>query len=1004
MAVGDKTESCLLKKRQDLITLVNHIRSLGIDEDSEATNIVLSRLLAEVRRGEVDQMRQHILSCPGISSSSAALHTALPALEEALDHINKNGDKLQSSLMSSAALMNSFDGSSSGSSNDRYKYIPRALGHNDSVGISSHDTDSGSTTSSVSELEVDQTKMDVPAIKKLKIHKSGKSKAAKKKATSSESGTDGSIIGRILGFILRFTVMDAPLAMTCLFLVTSYSAQSIYNTYYVPIMEALTWDDQRKIDEYTNYMRQCDASDVSTLNPDDFIVDPNSTSPQEAVEMTNKHGMTIFPNVVSPETAAAMRDFVLKKNHALTEEEAIWLIANKNRWSFAIGAEDDPSVPPVLREIATNPSFIKTIELLMGEDPAMVELTSITSAYGATNQNWHSDNDFTSSQMHHARSFVPMYSLFVPLQDTTTEMGATSACPGTHLCAVDDGLSELCDGYNFQVSDSRGRLAKKEEDHTWKTGDGYLMNLNTYHRGPGHTDPKGTERVMLIMTISPRPQGPKFETRQISLGTSYSCRWDMWGMTMKDLAIIDTIKGFPWKQLRTLGIYKPMGPHRNKAVLWGWDYLTVVCSRIVNEQFGFRFDDLESFIKGIKKRGKFVTYLFGYMPTDEDISDAEVWPDYFRNTLKRCIEAGQVLFGVTCVFYLIASLFQRKKTTSIVRGVKISSTIVFLGALYLHLISRTPWAKDITSGALKRVPFEPPANTPIGEVTLPVQSDILFSTRVNEPYLAGHNLIYNHQPGNSLYNEFILNNTLHRETPGVIVKDSIRMIREEMQKSHARFLEQNIFGDWEKMKDEDIISLIQRDLVTNGNPILKVLDQEMHFLASESNHGLHRGTAMALKHAPANLMELENALFGIKLPSDTPRTEKLLARLYKPSSKSLRSSKKSKPDKKVKVQHYKVGDSVEGYFQDDGWFKGKITRVLKRKFEILFDDGDEQILPVKKVRRFEHLAVGEMVAFSGEEGDVGVTVKHIFADGRITIMTRDRQEHQVHITEIHRIR
>ena len=130
----------------------------------------------------------------------------------------------------------------------------------------------------------------------------------------------------------------------------------------------------------------------------------------------------------------------------------------------------------------------------------------------------------------------------------------------------------------------------------------------------------------------------------------------------------------------------------------------------------------------------------------------------------------------------------------------------------------------------------------------------------------------------------------------------------------------------------------------------------------------------------------------------------MTTKAYRPSSKSLRSSKKSKPDKKVKVQHYKVGDSVEGYFQDDGWFKGKITRVLKRKFEILFDDGDEQILPVKKVRRFEHLAVGEMVAFSGEEGDIGVTVKHIFADGRIKIMTKDRQEHQVHITEIHRIR
>ena len=52
------------------------------------------------------------------------------------------------------------------------------------------------------------------------------------------------------------------------------------------------------------------------------------------------------------------------------------------------------------------------------------------SAYGAGDQHWHADNDFQGSQMHFARSFVPMYSLFIPLQDTTAKMGATSACPG----------------------------------------------------------------------------------------------------------------------------------------------------------------------------------------------------------------------------------------------------------------------------------------------------------------------------------------------------------------------------------------------------------------------------------------------------------------------------------------------------------------------------------------------------------------------------------------------
>jgi hypothetical protein len=392
------TESSLAKKRKDLVNLINHIRSLNIDEDSEATNVVLSRLLAEVRRGEVEQMRNHILSCPGLSPKSPALATALPALEEALEHINKNSDKLQTALMSSASLLNSFPGENDGS-------IPQDQSHDLLLDLSND-------SSSMSDIEVDQGDATVTA-------KTNTGKNRKKKKNS------GSKVGYVIGNLLRCAFLDLPLATTCLFLVASYCAQHIFFTYYVPIMQSVEWTDERRSEEFTNYMRKCDGSDVSTLNVDDFIVDPKSTTPEDAVEMTNRHGMSIFPNLLTPETASAMREYVLRKNYALMEDEAIWLISNKNRWSFAIGADDDPSVPPVLQEIATSESFQKSIELLMGEDPAMVEFTAITSAYGAGDQHWHADNDYTGSSMHYARSFVPMYSLFVPLQDTTAAMGAT---------------------------------------------------------------------------------------------------------------------------------------------------------------------------------------------------------------------------------------------------------------------------------------------------------------------------------------------------------------------------------------------------------------------------------------------------------------------------------------------------------------------------------------------------------------------------------------------------
>ena len=181
-----------------------------------------------------------------------------------------------------------------------------------------------------------------------------------------------------------------------------------------------------------------------------------------------------------------MRDFVIRRNNNLTNDDAIPLISQEHRWSFPIGGNDDPSVPPVLREIATNAMLQSSLNLLLGDDPAVVEFTAITSTFGAGDQHWHADTDFDASDVHFSRSFVPMYSLFIPLQDTTSLMGATSACPGTHLCGDPSYLSNVCDKLNFQINDSRGRLAVEDNDHVWKMGDGFLMHLNTYHRGEFH--------------------------------------------------------------------------------------------------------------------------------------------------------------------------------------------------------------------------------------------------------------------------------------------------------------------------------------------------------------------------------------------------------------------------------------------------------------------------------------------------------------------------------------
>ena len=96
--------------------------------------------------------------------------------------------------------------------------------------------------------------------------------------------------------------------------------------------------------------------------------------------------------------------------------------------------------------------------------------------------------------------------LIIQLQNTTKEMGATGACPGTHYCSGGSEM-EMCGQEGFQLVN--------EEGH-WATGDALLMNMNSFHRGSAHTDPDALDRVIpianqvqieqrVILRISPQP-------------------------------------------------------------------------------------------------------------------------------------------------------------------------------------------------------------------------------------------------------------------------------------------------------------------------------------------------------------------------------------------------------------------------------------------------------------------------------------------------------------------
>lgn len=933
------------KKRRDLDIMIGHMKkSNNVGDPYSASNKVVSKLINEVNKMEAEAMRAYILQCPGLSRDSPAIATALDAIECAERMI-------QCERLQQHQLIDTSPAPSLGYSLASPKSLFSESKEGYDVDVDTH----REKDIKEDDIRVDLTPPNVRPSKLLRI-----------------------------AIILRSIFIDTPLALLFFTLVFTASASHMYRVYYDPLIDAFSWYDRndRMDSEYTYYNRACHASDISSSSVDDFIIDPDTSTPQEAVDITNKHGMSIFPKILTPSTASKMRDFIMRRNDELTDDDAIPLISQEHRWSFPIGGDDDPAVPPILREIATNVLLQSSLDLLLGEDPAMVEFTAITSAYGAGDQHWHSDTDYSASDVHFARSFVPIYSLFIPLQDTTSRMGATSACPGTHLCGDETYLEDLCDKLNFQVNDTRGRLAVKEEDHVWKMGDGFLMHLNTYHRGPGHTDPNGAARVMLIMSISPRPEGPHFDRKLLSLGTSYSNRWDMWGITMKDLLNIERTMALPWKMLRFLGIYKPKGTN------WGWDYLTSVCARLLNDQMGYRNEELVWFTEMVSRKHILLKHMIGQLPI-KTVTE-EGWREYFDETFERCVLVTLIAYGVSASLYILFGSIFGGGITTICRIFKLNALIGIPFLLMLHHVSITPWGQDILTGRIHESPFvKLDGSTSIthelmseGSTTIPLAKDILIASRYNSDQLAGYYSILDHQPGNTYLSQMVADRSgdyLHS-----ILSVAVDQIITKSKKDSRRFLLQNGNGDWSILSPTQTTTFVETALLTKNNPRLMLIKKELAILLSICKHGRKRNTAMFKKHTQIMLLSLEQSLFthkDIPLKAQT-NFNSYQQHLFIPLTKP--SLKRNLKETFGQTSSFSIGDHVEGEF--DGWYSGRIINIRGRYGTVLYDDGNKEKELLERLRPFVGYRQGEIVV--ADDGMIG-KIHALNARGTVTLKLDD---------------
>ena len=294
---------------------------------------------------------------------------------------------------------------------------------------------------------------------------------------------------------------------------------------------------------------------------------------------------------------------------------------------------------------------------------------------------------FCLAVIHNSIGYAVACSLFIPLQDTTASMGQTGICPGTHYCtSVQD----------FEIGCKQIVSGKRRDNNQmlWLAGDAVLMNQNTFHRGTKHTDKKGGDRVIIVITFTSRPRFPygkiqqqrplsaplpsklsskqtkrpngnrtissvdakNFpiqswedeikknmypESRVLSLGTPLTS----FGHTLYDMKDSPSSKSTVLNFLRYFGIYK------SPEARWGWSYINSVFSRISAESHKFKREDLSGWLSSqknfIKRNRNSPRYALRFR------SQITEW--YLRNViLGRVPPEKNEKYGVYDVFILFS--------------------------------------------------------------------------------------------------------------------------------------------------------------------------------------------------------------------------------------------------------------------------------------------------------------------------------------------------------------
>jgi len=214
------------------------------------------------------------------------------------------------------------------------------------------------------------------------------------KRASTEPKNANSALRVGFGMMMRIIFLDLPLILSFGLYIATVALERIGTDFLIPQLELQRFTPEKAEIDLTYYHRICDASDLTANDTADFVFENDHMQTSDAVNLMLTHGVAAFPNLLSAETAHQLREFILHENKV--SKDLIYVIENQNRWSFPITVDQHPSVSTALEEILNKQHLVDALEAIVGKDPAVIEFTAITSAYGAVGQYWHQDGELAS--------------------------------------------------------------------------------------------------------------------------------------------------------------------------------------------------------------------------------------------------------------------------------------------------------------------------------------------------------------------------------------------------------------------------------------------------------------------------------------------------------------------------------------------------------------------------------------------------------------------------------